>query len=305
MSSQRNCLLGQLDSTTKKCKKCESMYYPNGSRCFLVTAESCISTDGISNKCSSCLPGMIKHPNGGCSERILNCIEYSDFECTQCKSTFYPDGKYKCSPVTTQHCAQSDGTVNYCSSCLSGHFLNTNRHCQKIDLSNCKEQYSGHPVCKICNDNYYLTEDLTCAPQQRYKCTTYESNKNICTACQDKYVLAAGTCWWKYPGRCIEGNPDLYCWKCQGMHRHTPTGTCINNRKIDFDECLIKIIYGRTDYCRKNFNGYYYAFTRRIGVVEMYPISINNCVYNVYYQNRCKVCEPGYYRNDDDLCVPL
>ena len=336
----RNCLEDHFDSKTKKCKKCESMYYPRDGLCVLVTAKSCSSTDGESDNCSSCSPEMIKGPNGSCIIHIPNCIsKNSNLECTKCKSLFYLDGKDKCPPLTTQHCVQSDGIENscqtctsgyypntdgacvkvtakcckktdgkgnFCSSCSSGLFNNSNRDCQKINLSNCKEQYPGHPVCKICNDNYYLTEKLTCARQNLSRCTAYKSNENICTACQDGYLLAGGTCWRKTYKLC-RGYYDKTsgrCYKCFPMyhqpHRHHDCEYignywqlvgCRESRNSDYS-------------CVETYNGYYYVLHKNF-TYNVYRISINNCVFNINMKNECKVCEPGYYANDKNLCVPL
>ena len=259
-----NCI--KVEQDTGNCLKCENNYYLKKNKCEICSTnctkqicedntgkcESCKDPDSYGEFCELKCSRFCNKTDGYICKRdtgecINNCSMgyFSDIQCTQCQSGFYPQEE-GCTQECSENCenkllcSQIDGSC----SCKKGYW---GKICDKVCSELCKRgECTPSGECQECVDGYYKessnckicpTNCNTCLDAER--CTTckdgkYGTNKcdrNCSRHCDGRTCEIDGKC--NCDSKFYGETCDLECKGCSANGCEDKTGICVDHFCLD------------------------------------------------------------------------
>ena len=306
------------DEGEKKCKKCETGFYPdqNGGCSFIENCEisykghclkcssdfiligenqgfkickslysndlvNCEIINNVTGLCDVCKEGyFLNNGDKKCSE-IENCNESTFGKCISCNIGYYLD-------IKENKCKYQNGPLLFCKESLDGkkcdvcdddYFFDENGNCTSVNF--CTE---GMFNCQKCIEGYYLTKDKNACTQEQ-NCYSGDKLNGLCDYCIDNYYIDLNDRKCKSNDNnnnfknCKKAENDK-CILCENEYNLSEDGKCTSTKNC------AEVDKGKCLLCS---DGYFLGLDNRC-------IDVEHCIYSeTFYE--CKECKDGYYFN--------
>ncbi|ELP92028.1 protein serine/threonine kinase, putative [Entamoeba invadens IP1] len=310
----------------RKCVECQATYYPktvSDYRCQLCDETCGGLCDTRNGYCIGCLSNHVLYET-----ETLTCQSCTDFDahCTQCSSQFkrecmtcntgyYPDpSTHRCIPChgtcATDMC---DTTTGICKQCIDNYVF---REIKSVDCVQCD---SFAPWCKTCASNSsricveckpsYYTNPST---QRCQKCdTTCGNNCNgvtgYCIGCLNNFVLISETSLTcqncsLFDPKCVTCSKTFQreCVTCTtGYYPNENTKIC----KSCGSNCN-SLCNTESGVCYGCLTNHVFENATQMNCIPCKTFDIHCLTCYEDYSQKCKICDVGFYPNEQFRCVP-
>ena len=304
----------------QECETCDDGYYLFLGHCLSMPQQTFCkngvldTTDLPIFNCTECLNGfklnedVLPENNTVCIEGPLTpgCIEYNEsYVCQLCNEMHYLDNG-EC--IEREHLTEGCETYNInedeCNKCKRG-FYKSDKEC--VEIINTVEfctQYRDENTCVKCLIGYYLQDNecIFIEEENRIENCKFQDSPEICNECDENFFLRNNECIVKIARNCGGYMTQRFCAYClpgfSSKVDFIQGGFVRECEKVEISNCLD--VNESSGGCNQCETGYYPSGNQQcIEVDEIIP----NC--KIYQRNqRCRRCEIGYIRSEDNLsCI--
>ena len=347
-----NNLVGCIVATINKneCDLCDEInqFYLDSStqKCRLRNIANCMTLKETSFGCQNCDTGYMVNSLGTCSKQVINldnckskpgsndgmkCLKCDDYQthylesntnlclvrtntadctsfdklydkCLTCTQTTHYLLEGKCIQVSVSNCSSLTPLKNECTTCNIDYYLDgLTKHCLPNTAIGCENRSINLFGCVSCK-NGYLQNPITkiCEEISIPNCKTYSTTKPECAECEDGTFLGLDK-------RCFQ-TQRLGC-KTMKSSSSYDCATCLEGFFLSGSDCKLPELLKCKEYvntpgpenkCKVCEDGFYST-----GEFKCEKQSLDFCLEYVSSKNECTTCESLYYKNNQNGCSKI
>lgn len=271
--------------------------------CKQSTIEGCEIPSFDSSPCFLCEKGKIFDPQAtkcvfiATSDKIPNCERYDSTgnSCTKCEEDYHiVDGKcVSLGEAKVPNCVQYDAEVK-CLMCAAGFKMVENQCVAFALIQGCFLHTDRE--CTECESSYVLTKKSETFDDFGDNFFKRILQMDLNSGVWSQEVNSGVSCEHTSLQHCLEFESAKSCSKCQTGYFLNSSKICEENPEDPIAYCSV---YENSTKCVKCEGTHYLSANTCLPVTE-----VANCHTYEDEQNKCKICNPGYFNNDTGtLCT--
>ena len=317
------------------CLACRENHYNFNGNCLPYQLDNCKSFDMYQNSCHACESKMFYRvevqANVFFCKRVTDVDDCEEYEphsdkCHMCAPNYYLDESMNTChevPNSVAFCEEYFDNET-CKACVSPYYLHNNE-CHKSEhlISQCI-RYQANSKCQECEESSMLSDDSTlCLKITESSCKTYLDPSN-CKSCEGNLVIGYiddsngsvvsglnGEDLWALRAICHDSGIS----NCQSARKSHPKNICLMCEPDHFllDEFTCSAVTDRIDNCEIYFSD---GVCSECANNHLLSQDKKECLYDTSFLGQhcqegkflnepsCFMCQPGFYFDSNNNCVP-